>query len=397
MLMALALPFAVVCMIMFLGDFVSQKSRGKIPSLLIIAVCFLLGYWTVMPRDILDVTHINQIKNITMLLVLLQVGAMFNLKQLKDEWKAVVVTLFAIAGIVVVAGIGGTLLFGKDMAMVGIPPLTGGGMATIIMSDAASAMGLDKLAMTATIIYIMQGFVGFPLTNYFLRKEGIRLVREYRENTPARAEAGEAHREGSREKGKKTLNDLVPERFKGTSYYFAKLSILALLVYTVDLFTGKYFNVSIVMIAAGILAGHYGLIEKEPLKKANSFGILMMALTASFMRYFAQSTPAQVARLIVPVVSFLVLGTVGIMAFSVPVGKKFGYSLDLSIAIGLNCFLGFPHNFVITNEVVNMLGQTDGEKEHLNKILMSKMIIGSIVSVSVVSALVAGMLVPFLG
>ena len=123
----------------------------------------------------------------------------------------------------------------------------------------------------------------------------------------------------------------------------------------------------------------------------------MMALTASFMRYFAQSTPAQVARLIVPVVSFLVLGTVGIMAFSVPVGKKFGYSLDLSIAIGLNCFLGFPHNFVITNEVVNMLGQTDGEKEHLNKILMSKMIIGSIVSVSVVSALVAGMLVPFLG
>ena len=187
--MALALPFAVVCMIMFLGDFVSQKSRGKIPSLLIIAVCFLLGYWTVMPRDILDVTHINQIKNITMLLVLLQVGAMFNLKQLKDEWKAVVVTLFAIAGIVVVAGIGGTLLFGKDMAMVGIPPLTGGGMATIIMSDAASAMGLDKLAMTATIIYIMQGFVGFPLTNYFLRKEGIRLVREYRENTPARAEA----------------------------------------------------------------------------------------------------------------------------------------------------------------------------------------------------------------
>ena len=67
--MALALPFAVVCMIMFLGDFVSQKSRGKIPSLLIIAVCFLLGYWTVMPRDILDVTHINQIKNITMLLV----------------------------------------------------------------------------------------------------------------------------------------------------------------------------------------------------------------------------------------------------------------------------------------------------------------------------------------
>ena len=395
--MALALPFAVVCIIMFLGDFVSQKSRGKIPSLLVIAACFLLGYWTIMPRDILDVTYINGIKNITMLLILLQVGAMFNLRQLKDEWKAVVITLFAIGGIVVVAGLAGTLLFGKNMAVVGIPPLTGGGMATIIMSDAANAMGLDTLAMTATIIYIMQGFVGFPLTNYFLRKEGIRLVDEYRRHTPVHGGTVEGGGEDGQETKKKTLNDLVPERFKGTSYYFAKLSLLALLVYAIDLFTGKYFNVSIVMIAVGILAGHYGIIEKEPLKKANSFGILMMALTASFMRYFAQSTPMQVAQLIVPVVSFLILGTVGIMAFSVPVGRKCGYSLWLSIAIGLNCFLGFPHNFIITNEVINMLGQTDGEKEYLNKILMPKMIIGSIVSVSVVSALVAGMLVPFLG
>ena len=44
-----------------------------------------------------------------------------------------------------------------------------------------------------------------------------------------------------------------------------------------------------------------------------------------------------------------------------------------------------------------MLGKTEEEKEHLNRILMPKMIIGSIVSVSVVSSLVAGFLVPFLG
>lgn len=183
--MALALPFAVVCIIMFLGDFVSQKSRGKIPSLLIVAACFLLGYWTVMPRDILDSTYMNQIKNITMLVILLQVGAMFNLKQMKDEWKAVVITLFAILGIIITAGIGGTLLFGKKMAIAGIPPLTGGGMATIIVSDAATSLGLDKLAMTATIIYIMQGFIGFPLTNYFLRKEGRRLMEEFRNDISA--------------------------------------------------------------------------------------------------------------------------------------------------------------------------------------------------------------------
>lgn len=393
--MALALPFAVVCIIMFLGDFVSQKSGGKIPSLLVIAVCFLTGYWTVMPRDILDITHINAIKDITMLLILLQVGAMFNLRQMREEWKAVITTLFAILGILVVAGLAGTILFGKDMAIVGIPPLTGGGMATIIMSDAAAAAGMGELAMTATIIYIMQGFVGFPLTNYFLRREGKTLVENFRRSGAGRKDC-ERQAAASEEK-KRTISDLVPERFKGTSYYFAKLSLLALIVYGIDTFTGKYFNVSIVMIAVGVFAGHFGILEKEPLKKANSFGILMMALTASFMRYFAQSTPEQVASLIVPVVSFLLLGTLGIMLFSVPIGKKCGYSMNLSIAIGLNCFLGFPHNFIITNEVVNMLGKTEEEKAYLNRILMPKMIIGSIVAVSVVSALVAGMLVPYLG
>lgn len=394
--MALALPFAVVCIIMFLGDFVSQKSRGKIPSLLIVAACFLLGYWTVMPRDILDSTYMNQIKNITMLVILLQVGAMFNLKQMKDEWKAVVITLFAILGIIITAGIGGTLLFGKKMAIAGIPPLTGGGMATIIVSDAATSLGLDKLAMTATIIYIMQGFIGFPLTNYFLRKEGRRLMEEFRNDISAALVTEEIKHEDNKKSKKKTLNDFVPEKYKGASYYFAKLSLLALFVYVIDLFTGKFFNVSIVMIAVGVLAGHFGILEKDPLKKANSFGILMMALVASFMRYFAQSTPMLVAQLLVPVVSFLVLGTIGIVLLSIPVGKRFGYSPWLSAAIGLNCFLGFPHNFIITSEVVNMIGETDREKEYLNKILMPKMIIGSIVSVSVVSALVAGMLVPFL-
>ena len=254
-------------------------------------------------------------------------------------------------------------------------------MATIIMSDAASAMGLDKLAMTATIIYIMQGFVGFPLTNYFLRKRnpsGQGIPGEY--TCPGRS--GRGPQEGSREKEKlsmtwclKGLKDILLLR---EAFDFGAAGFIQWICLRENIF-----NVSIVMIAAGILAGHYGLIEKEPLKKANSFGILMMALTASFMRYFAQSTPAQVARLIVPVVSFsCAWARVGIMAFSVPVGKNLVILLICPSRSVLNCFLGFPHNFVITNEVVNMLGQTDGEKEHLNKILMSKMIIGSIVSVS---------------
>lgn len=397
MLSTFPVTFAIVCVIMFLGDFVSTRSKGRVPSLLIIAICFLAGFWTIFPKDILVTSGMMTIRTITMNVILVQVGAMFDLKALKQEWRAVVTTLVAVLGICVVAGGIGTLIFGMDTALVAIPPLTGGGMATIIMSDTASALGLENLAMLATIVYIMQGFIGFPLTNLFLRREGITLVDKFRNNAESILKTAEGAAK-TESPAKKTLSSMVPEVYKTPSYYLAKMALLALIVTIVDVnFTGKFFNVSLLMIAVGVLAGHFGVVEKDPLKKANSFGILMMGLTASFMKYFADSTPAQVFSLIIPVVVMLLLGSIGIMLFSVPIGKKLGYSTNLSIAIGLNCFLGFPHNFVITNEVIRAIAKNEQESQYLNSILMPKMIIGSIVSVSMVSALVAGLLAPFLG
>lgn len=391
---SLAASLVVVCVIMFLGDLVSRKTSSKVSSLIVIALCFMIGFWTVFPKDILDTSMMNSLREITMLYILLQVGARFNLQLVKKDWRVVVTTLAAVAGILVIVGVAGSLIFGRETALVAIPPLTGGGMATIIMSDAAASLGLEHLAMMATIIYVLQGFVGFPLTSFFLRREGVNLLKDFRAD-PTRFVV-EKEKTGGSEKAKKDLNSLVPEKYKSVAYYLAKLSVLAWIVTLIDKVTGAYVNISIPMILVGFLAGHFGLLEKDPLTKANSGGILQLALTASLMRYFAQSTPQQILSLIVPVAVFLFLATVGIALFSMPIGKKLGYSTNMSIAIGLNCFLGFPYNYVITNEVVGALGKTEEERRYLDSILMPKMIIGSVVAVSVVSAIVAGVVVKFL-
>lgn len=391
---SLAASLVVVCVIMFLGDLVSRKTSSKVSSLIVIALCFMIGFWTVFPKDILDTSMMNSLREITMLYILLQVGARFNLQLVKKDWRVVVTTLAAVAGILVIVGVAGSLIFGRETALVAIPPLTGGGMATIIMSDAAASLGLEHLAMMATIIYVLQGFVGFPLTSFFLRREGVNLLKDFHAD-PTRFVV-EKEKTGGSEKAKKDLNSLVPEKYKSVAYYLAKLSVLAWIVTLIDKVTGAYVNISIPMILVGFLAGHFGLLEKDPLTKANSGGILQLALTASLMRYFAQSTPQQILSLIVPVAVFLFLATVGIALFSMPIGKKLGYSTNLSIAIGLNCFLGFPYNYVITNEVVGALGKTEEERRYLDSILMPKMIIGSVVAVSVVSAIVAGVVVKFL-
>lgn len=387
--------FTVVMVIMALGEAVSKKSKGRIPSLLIVAICFLTGYWTIFPKDILNISMIMSVRTITMFMILLQVGAMFSLNELKQEWRAVIITLLSVAGVIVFAGIAGVLFFDLDTAIVAIPPLTGGGIATILMSDAAAAAGMAELAMLASIIYIMQGFVGFPLTSFMLRRAGQKLLTGFRSGDMLLAgNAKENKPKQVEKKTRKTLNDMVPEKYKVPSYYLAKLALLALLAIFLESVTGL--NSSLTMIIVGVLAAHFGILEKDPLKKANSFGILMLCLTASFMRYFADASPQQVFSLILPVVVFLLFASVGIAVFSIPLGKKFGYPIELSVAIGLNCFLGFPYNFVITNEVISSLAENQEESDYLDGILMPKMIIGSMVAVSMVSALIASILVPFL-
>lgn len=387
--------FTVVMVIMALGEAVSKKSKGRIPSLLIVAICFLTGYWTIFPKDILNISMIMSVRTITMFIILLQVGAMFSLNELKQEWRAVIITLLSVAGVIVFAGIAGVLFFDLDTAIVAIPPLTGGGIATILMSDAAAAAGMAELAMLASIIYIMQGFVGFPLTSFMLRRAGQKLLTGFRSGDMLLAgNAKENKPKQVEKKTRKTFNDMVPEKYKVPSYYLAKLALLALLAIFLESVTGL--NSSLTMIIVGVLAAHFGILEKDPLKKANSFGILMLCLTASFMRYFADASPQQVFSLILPVVVFLLFASVGIAVFSIPLGKKFGYPIELSVAIGLNCFLGFPYNFVITNEVISSLAENQEESDYLDGILMPKMIIGSMVAVSMVSALIASILVPFL-
>ena len=312
----LVTSLTAVFVIMYIAELVTKKTKARVPSLLIVSIFFLAGYWSgFFPKDILDISFVNQIRQIMLLFVLINIGTMFDINEIKREWRTVVVILAAVAGIVVIVTPVGGMIFGREMAMAAVPPLTGGGMASLLMSDQAAAMGLPEVAMLATIVYF------------------------------------------------------------------------------INLFTGQYFSSTILEIAIGIIGVMLGFLEKEPLKKAESNGLLQICLTASFMRNFANSTPEQVFGLIVPIIGFLILGSIAITVFSVISGKLMKFSFNMSMAIGLNCFLGFPFNYIICNEAISAVAETEEEREYLNTILMPKMIISGIVAVSIVSTIIAGVFI----
>ncbi|MDL0415664.1 hypothetical protein QQP00_10170, partial [Clostridioides difficile] len=53
-------------------------------------------------------------------------------------------------------------------------------VASIMMADAATAKGLASLSVLAILMYVAQGFAGYPITALMLKKEGKRLLSDLR-------------------------------------------------------------------------------------------------------------------------------------------------------------------------------------------------------------------------
>ena len=178
------LALVLLLIILYLGDVVSTRTKAWIPSVFICAVLFLLGYWTFFPTDIVARAGIpNVVAVMFMYLLIVNMGTLLSINELILQWKTILISLSGIVGIIVVAIIVGYLFFDLNTIIVAIPPLVGGIVSAIIMAKGATDAGLPDLAVFAIIIYVMQGFIGYPLTSIMLKKEGRRVLKKYHEGT----------------------------------------------------------------------------------------------------------------------------------------------------------------------------------------------------------------------
>ena len=96
--------------------------------------------------------------------------------------------------------------------------------------------------------------------------------------------------------------------------------------------------------------------------------------------------------LVVPLLVCVVIGTIAFSVVSILVGKIFGYSWQMSVAIGSSCLFGFPGTVIISNEVSESTGANAEEKAAINAEIMPKMLVAGMVTVSITSVLVAGVM-----
>lgn len=134
--MSQMLAFVIVVLILFIGDVVATRTKAWVPSVFVCAILFLFGYWTFFPSNIVEIAGIPPIvATLLMYLLITNMGTLLSVRELMNQWKTIVIAISGILGILALLFTIGTLFFDFKTVVVVAPPLVGGVVSSLIMSE----------------------------------------------------------------------------------------------------------------------------------------------------------------------------------------------------------------------------------------------------------------------
>lgn len=384
--------FAILISFMYFGDVISKKTKAYIPAILVFVLLILAGAWSnIIPKTIIEIPGFTAYwASYIIAMYLVDMGTSISLKQLKEQWKTVLISLAAIIVPGVLIMTIGSMLFGLDIAKVAAPTVTGGFIAVITLSNAAIAIGKDFLGAFVVLIFVVHSFPAYILFPNFVKKEGRRILTKSMDNKDFKKTSASSEGE------KNGLIAKIPDTYKTGNFYLFNVVIFAVLANFLAGLTNNLIPANIIGLLFGIFGFHFGLIEKNPIRKSNSSGYLMFGSMISIFTILAQSDPAEILASLPILLGLIILGVLGLLLGSILVGKILGFTKEMSGAIGLNSLLGFPLNFMMTTEAINAIASTEEEKDYLTNNLLPSMLIAGFVSITVGSTIFASIMVNYL-
>lgn len=389
------LAAAIIFVVFAVGDIISAKSRAIVSMLLVASVVFLAGFWTgIFPSTMFADSTLLSMSGLLVTMLLVHLGTTIRLRDFGAQWRTVIVAALACIAISVAVYFLGQLFIDRQLALVGAPILSGGVVATLQMQEMANKAELPQLAVFATLVMCAQGFVGYPVASLCLKSEARRLK--------AKLDAGELKADASASAaqaaaaGRKKLISALPDKYNTPNAIIAKVIVVALLSVWVSSLFHDAINKLVWCLVFGVLCKELGFLDEDALGKARASGIVMPVITLTIFTNLASATPQMVGDMLAPLLVCVVLGTAAFAVVSVLVGKLFGYSWQMSVAIGSSCLFGFPGTVIISNEVSESTGTTPEERAAINAQIMPKMLVAGMVTVSITSVLVAGVMCKWL-
>lgn len=389
------LAFVICVLVYAIGEWVSTLTKAWIPSVFVTAVVLLIGYWTILPKELVAQAGLIPFANtIGIFLLITHMGTVISLKQLAEQWRTVVVCLAGLAGMCAVGYLVAPMFMDKELVIAGLPPLTGGIVAATTMRDAAADAGMPVAAVFAIAMYCVQGFAGYPITALCLQLEGKRLLKGIRSGEVVITDAERkemanvgmtAIRDDSNEK---KLLPKLPDKWNSPVLMLGKLALVGWFANLMGGWTGV--SGAVWALVFGVIFCTIGFLETNLLNRANSYWIVMFALIMYVFDGLKDCTPEMLKSIILPMILLIVIGVAGMAIAAFIIAKILRMSFYLAFANGLTALYGFPFDAIITEFTCKALGKNEEEVNYLMSKMFPSMIVGGFVTVTITSVLLAG-------
>lgn len=388
--------FTILIFFLAIGDIISTLSKAYIPSLFVFAVLLLAGVWTnIIPQEIVELSGFsNAFIDVVIVMIVVNMGSSLSINDLKVQWKTVVIGLASLVGVAISVLLIGSQIFGWEMAVVASAPVGGGLVAAFEMKAAALEKGLEYMAMVAILILTLQNFPAFLIVPTLLKRVA-------RKELGKRNQIESIQTKKEVEQTKKKIFKELPESYNTVAVILARIafvSILAVLSSNLTKVILNPYDVSPTIFALfyGVIGVEIGILPKNGLDKAKTSGLFLIASFVGIMGTLATADKNEVIQTIIPVFGLIFIAMIGIALLSIIVGKVLKIDWELSFAIGLNCLLGFPVNYLLTIESIKAVTDDEEEYEYLLEKIAPIMLVAGFTTITIGSVIMAGIMKNFL-
>ncbi len=383
------LAFTTIMAIWTVSEFVSSKSKGLVSSLFVASLIFLVGFLTgIFPPDLLTSSSLLALAGVVVGFVIVHLGTVISIDDFIKQWRTVLTGVAAVSGVAAALFVIGSMLKGTDYVIAAVGAISGATVSVVIIQEAALAAGLVTVAVFPVLIAALQGLVGFPLTSIILRKEAQRLKEEYRAGRLAPVAEVVAGAEAETR---------LPAVFHSTVGTLFCVGVTVLVAQFVSSITNGNLNTFVVALVLGVLLRWGRIFKPSVLNGINAYGLMLTAVLILVFGPLATVTPADLRALAVPLLIAFVVGVSGIVAGSALVGKLLGFSVAMSIGIGLTSLYGFPGTLLLSQEAAKAVGETPDEVKAIEAEILPRMVVAGFATVTITSVIVTGIIAGWIG
>lgn len=388
-----AQSFLVFLVIVFVSQSLSTRLRSLVPMPLffglLLAAGFALGW---LPRDMLLSSNMVAVGTIAFNVLVIHSGTMVDLPMLRVKKRE---ALLAAASALIMTAVLLLVLpvfIGRNLALLAPGAVVGGGASCAIGSRWVSGIR-PEISFYPWMIFMCQGLFSVPVVTWALKKETARLVDELSASPPPAPSAGGRPASGPTAPAFGPVAK-IPPAYKTPAYYLGLIMVVAVINYTLQgtVLAGLNINLNITALLLGVLAGHLGLIDRAPLFKCDSYGLLILSLMGLMANNLANTPVETLLSLVFPVLLALAVGSAVLIACGTALARPMKMSPYQGIILAMNCVMGFPVNQMLVSQAAarapeHLRGAVSGRLAPL--LGVGTMLVSNALSIFIISILVS--------